>query len=244
MKKFAVLYPKDAYGKEYFNLFWNEVKNQGGEITSVQSYEPKETDFNTSIKKLVGTFYVNDRKKEYNKLLAEWKLKNKNSRKHPPADLLPPVVDFDALFIPDNSRAVGQIAPMLAYNNVKDVVLIGTNLWNTSSLVRRGQRYVEKALFVDFISSKEKEFINSNFYKIFYKQFDRTPTHFEAQGYDTGLLILKVLRQDINRRDGFRDSLAEIENFHGVTGIITSVNREFHPPLTLYTVEKGKIVAQ
>src|SRR5690606_20620431 len=48
-KRFAILYPEDAYGTEYANLFWDAVLAAGGEIKAAQSYNPKETDFRASI---------------------------------------------------------------------------------------------------------------------------------------------------------------------------------------------------
>ena len=46
------------------------------------------------------------------------KTKSFNMRITPPKDLFAPVVDFDAIFVPDDIRAIGQIAPMLAYHDI------------------------------------------------------------------------------------------------------------------------------
>ncbi|NCN95375.1 MAG: ABC transporter substrate-binding protein, partial [Bdellovibrionales bacterium] len=45
LKKFAILFPNDAYGVEYANLFWDEVERRGGSISAAQSYSSDETDF-------------------------------------------------------------------------------------------------------------------------------------------------------------------------------------------------------
>ena len=88
---------------------------------------------------MVGTFYLEDRQEEYSRLLREWKKKNPNSRKGPPETLLPPIIGFDAIFIPDDLKALGQIAPMLAFNDVNTVTLLGTNLWNSPEFGKRAQ---------------------------------------------------------------------------------------------------------
>ena len=41
---------------------------------------------------------------------------------------------------------------MLNYYNVEGVTLLGTNIWNQPSLIKRGQKYVEGALFVEDLS--------------------------------------------------------------------------------------------
>ncbi|MBK7845679.1 MAG: hypothetical protein IPJ71_18745 [Bdellovibrionales bacterium] len=59
------------------------------------------------------------------------------------------MIDFEALFIPDGVRSVSQIAPMLAYQEVKGIKLLGTNLWNTPELAEKGEKFAEGAIFFD-----------------------------------------------------------------------------------------------
>src|SRR5690606_38083405 len=109
-KTFGILYPNDSYGTEYATAFWDHVLARGGQVVSVQTYPPEETDFRKVISKLVGTYY-DDRKEEYDLRLKVWKEdpKNQHARAEPPKDLLPPIVRFDALFVPDNAKTTGQI---------------------------------------------------------------------------------------------------------------------------------------
>ena len=46
-----------------------------------------------------------------------------------------PVVDYDAVFIPDAPKKAGLIIPQLAYYDIRDVFLLGTNLWNSDTLL-------------------------------------------------------------------------------------------------------------
>ncbi len=57
LRSFAVLYPREAYGNTFMNLFWDELIRQGGEMVGVEAYEPKQTDFADTIKKLTGLYY-------------------------------------------------------------------------------------------------------------------------------------------------------------------------------------------
>ena len=59
-------------------FFWDEVSARGGVITAAQTYDSKETDFNHIIKRLVGTFYLEDRKDEYKIELKKWMKQHKN----------------------------------------------------------------------------------------------------------------------------------------------------------------------
>ncbi len=208
MKRFAILYPNDAYGVEYANLFWDEVLARGGTIAGAQIYAPTETDFRGPIKRLVGTYYLEDRKSEYQARLRDWYRSQKkiSTRASPPDDILPPIVDFDAIFIPDTPKALGQIAPMLVYQGVSGVRLLGTSVWNTTELVRRGERNVENALFVDSNMLSDPSFKQSKFFKDFLKTFGEEPGMFEAQGFEVGVMLRNSVAGGERSRIGLAES--------------------------------------
>lgn len=54
---FAVLYPEEVYGRTFMGLFWDEVARQGGRLVGLVSYDPRQTDFADTIRKLVGRKY-------------------------------------------------------------------------------------------------------------------------------------------------------------------------------------------
>ena len=245
-KKFAILYPNDPYGVKVSNIFWKKVRKKGGAVTGAQAYPQGETDFSEPIQKLVGTFYLNDRKEEYRQRLRKWyrdQAKKGKRRKKPPVGLLPPVVDFDAVFIPDGIKAFGQIAPMLAYNDVNDVFLMGTNIWNTGEFIRRGQNFVSKALFTDSFHKKDKNFTNSDFYKNYAKTFGKEPSGFSLLGYDSGLVVRSVLNQKIKTRLDFSRQIQKNQKIPGVLNtLVLNKKREFNRPVVLLTAKNGEIV--
>lgn len=244
MKKFAVLFPNDAYGVEFTNLFWDEVKNRGGEIVGAQPYEPGTTDFDGPVRRLVGTFYVEDRIDEYKLRLKKWfkKQKSFNMRITPPKDLLPPVVDFDAIFVPDDIRAIGQIAPMLAYHDISEIKLIGTRVWNTPGLIARGGSYVEDSIFADGLLPTDIGFKNSSFYLSYKKTFGTTPRLMDAEAYDIGILLRRLIEGGENTRIGLAQALKNTTNFQGSLGNLQmNPQRELRRPIFSLTVKEGQI---
>lgn len=244
-KRFAILFPNDAYGVEYANLFWDEVVKRGGTIAAAQSYDPKETDFRDSIKRMVGTYYVEDRQAEYKARMNNW-LKDKKSaraREDVPEDLLPPIVNFDALFVADGPRAVGQIVPMLAYVGVKDVQLIGTNLWNSQDFIRRGQKGVEGAVFVDAAINFSDQLSRSGFYKEYMDTFGEAPGIFEAQGYETAAILRQLIDRGATGRDSLANSLSRLGSFSTIGGQASmSEDRQIVKPLVPLTIKDGQII--
>lgn len=244
-RKFAIIYPNDKYGVEYANLFWDEVLARGGQIVGAQAYDSQETDFSRQIQRLTGTFYVEARSQEYKLLLQDWYKKNPvlGKRQSPPDDLLPPIVRFDALFIPDNTKSAAQIAAMLTFNNVRGVSLLGTNLWNSPTLITRGEKHVEGAVFVDSPLSTGTEFTRTSFYKDFKAAFNEEPNLFSAQGYDAGLLVRQILSSGEASRVGVKQALENLSSFSGALGRLSmNRQRELEWPLQAYMLKGGRFV--
>ncbi len=246
LKRFAILFPNDPYGTEFANFFWDAVRLRGGQITAVQSYDPKETDFRGHVQRLVGNFYVEDRNEEYRLRYRQYLEKNpkRNVRQGSvsPEEILPPIVDFDALFIPDSARAAGQIAPMLAYNDVDNLRLLGTNLWNNPSFVTRGQKFVENAIVVDGLYTGDHSFQASQFVRDFKEVFGEEPGMIEAQAYDSGLLLRQLISGGSSSRIDLQERLAKVKAFPGAFGALDmNAARELQRPISVLTVTGGKL---
>lgn len=242
--KFAILYPEDAYGAEYANLFWDAVIAAGGQIKAAQSYDPKETDFRGPIEKLVGTYYKDDRAQEYKLKYDEWKKKtpNINARTEIPRDFLPPVVDFQALFVPDNTRALGQIAAMLTFQDIKDITLLGTNIWNTPGVIERAGSFSKSIMFVDSFLNQDQRFTGSDFFKRYSQSFGRPPSLFDLQAYDTALIIKDAV-SGVSSRSELQSRLANLRSVKGALNTLDSQSsRDFTRPIVALTINDGRIL--
>jgi ABC-type branched-subunit amino acid transport system substrate-binding protein/outer membrane protein assembly factor BamD (BamD/ComL family) len=226
--RFAILYPNDTYGDNMMNAFWDEVVARKGEIVGVEEYPPDEHDFGKQIERLTGISFLSPWRKAI--------LKKK--------DELRPVVDFDAIYIPDSYRKVGLIAPQLRYHDVKRIVLLGTNLWNNQGLIKIGERFVRGSYFVDgFFPSPSNEQIGV-FNQEFQLTFMRNPDTLAAQAYDTmGLLYYLVGKLGLKTREDLQRSIASQIDFPGVTGRISfDQDGEGMRNLFILTVEGDQIV--
>src|SRR6185369_8431228 len=95
-------------GTEMADLFWDEVDSRGGEVRAVESFAYDQTTFMTPVQKLVGRFWKEARYDYYQglKQIADDKLTGiKRSRAVEQLQkTLAPITDFDAIFIPANSK--------------------------------------------------------------------------------------------------------------------------------------------
>ena len=219
LKRFAILYPANGYGRYFMNKLWDKVESQGGIITAVESYDPKVTDFGTEIKKMVGLFYPrpeSDVEEEEKEKLKEEK---EESEEEPE-----PIIDFDAIFIPDSYERAALIASQLAYYDVVGVRLLGTNLWNSQELIEIAGQYVHGALFPSgFFPGSGYKGVDS-FVDQYKANFGKEPGLLAAMGYDTIRIVKEILREkakDIKTREDLRYALAGNKEFDGVTGPMT-----------------------
>jgi branched-chain amino acid transport system substrate-binding protein len=243
IKRFGVIFPNDAYGTELSNLFWDEVLARGGEITAAQVYSSRETDFRYPVQRLIGTFYIEDRKEEFKvkaKELSE--SKSKKSRTEISDDILDPKVSFDALFIPDSAKSLGQISAMLSFNNVRGVHLLGTNLWNNPSLARRLTNNLNPVIFADGWLNTDSAFLNSAFVKDYKNIFSEDPGLFEIQGYDSAVSLKQLISDGSTSRDSLARALASDRLLNGALGPLKlGSDQELVKPLVLLTVDGGAI---
>jgi ABC-type branched-subunit amino acid transport system substrate-binding protein len=246
MKKFAILYPNDAYGVESANIFWDQVEARGGEITAAQIYDPNSTDFKVVCEKLSGKFYIEARLEEYKAKQKEFsqKARKRSSRENISAeDILDPIVNYDAIFIPDSAKNMGQISAFLSYVGVKDVHLLGTNLWNTPGLARRAGHFQNSLLFVDGFIQDSTAAKNSRFVAEFKSLFHDDPSIMEIQAYESALILRGIIMKGSDNRREVASALNQLENFPGAVGPLSMSNsREVIRPLYSLTLRKGEII--
>ena len=243
LKNYAILYPDEKYGKTFMNLFWDEVISQEGKVVGVESYRPDGTDFADPIKKLVGLYYeVPDELKNIDETANENKT-DKATTENLVETLLSPldeaseswdlkedegpeaVVDFDAIFIPDAPKKSGLIIPQLAFYDVKDTFLFGTNLWHSDTLIDMTFKHAQGAImpdgfFAESRSKNVKQFVDS-----YNEIFHQKPGFIEAVAYDTALILFQMVsRPDVRFRSVLKNELKRLQGFQGVTGLTSFDN--------------------
>ena len=181
LKKVAILYPNEKYGRTYMNLFWDVVDDYGATVVGVEAYDGSQTDFAEAIQKLTGEFF--DIPRHLKDQPAPEDSLNKTDK---------PPIDFQALFIPDSPSRVSLILPQLVFNDATGMYLVGTNLWHHDSLLKDTRGYNRHTIISDgfFDGSSNPE--TQGFVEKFESLYGKRPGFLEAIGYDTTGLIFKA----------------------------------------------------
>jgi len=182
-KTFAVLYPNIPFGVELSDEFWTAVEKRGGTIRGVESYAHDATTFTPEARSLVGRLFMEDRA-EYNEARREVNAEGLDDFRRRKAmekvkKDLEPVIDFEALLLPDSWQRVSLVAPALAVEDIvtnacdkrdlekiqkatgktklKTVTLLGPSTWSSPrnrqtqefELIERGGKFVMCSVYVD-----------------------------------------------------------------------------------------------
>ena len=235
VKNFAVLYPEEKYGTHFMNLFWDEVLKYGGKIVGSEAYNPSHADFKDPIKKLVGLYYeVPDDLKE------KPDVKKSDAENEEPE----PIVDFEAIFIPDAPNKVGLIIPQLAFHDIEDVYLLGTNLWHSKKLVDMTKEYIQRAIIPDGFFSESTSRRVRDFVENYEKAYSEKPGFIEAIAYDTSMILFQILRRpDVRSRNAIKNQLMHLKDFQGVTGLTSFTDKgDVKKELSLLRIKGDKFV--
>jgi len=152
-----------------------------------------------------------------------------------------PLVDFEALFIPDSAKTAGMILPQLAYYDVNDVFLLGTNLWHSDSLIELAGKYARKAVIVDGFFAGSAYRPVKRFVQRFVSVYGRRPGVIEAFAYDTAAMVMRILADPaLKLRFQVQRRLAAVFDDQAVTGpTVFDPSGEARKPLYLLRI-KGK----
>ncbi len=219
-RRFAILAPENAFGEDMASEFTAVANKLGGRIVGYETYPPDTKDFQAPVQKLAGVSDPRYRKMESAKL--DTFIKEQTEKTHRPSKArLPPVVDFDAVFLPDGPRAAAQIAASLAYFDVSGITLLGTSEWNSDQLYKRGGRLVEGALFPAGLiltsnNAKQREFVRQ-----YAEAYGNMPDLLAAQAYEAFELVAKAARSSAGSRNSAVSELAALTKFESPLGVLS-----------------------
>ena len=228
-KTFAVLYPNTPFGTEFSNEFWDAIEARGGQIRGAENYDHDQTTFTDEAKKLVGRYFLEDRADYYEKLrdIREASTDEFKRRKalEKMKKALDPVVDFEALLIPDSWQRVSLVAPALAVEDLitnacdkkdieriqkttgkdkmKTVTLLGPSSWSSKKgasgdpeLLERGGKFVLCSVYVDAFYEGSERAQTKAFVSSFRETYKESNiTLLDVVGYDTGAMVRQVIER-------------------------------------------------
>jgi branched-chain amino acid transport system substrate-binding protein len=235
LEKVAILYPDEPYGRLYMQLFREAVDEYNGQVAEVEAYDGTATDFAAPIRKLT---------KDISRL-SDLSKKGISSENHLDTDKSDKImVDFQALFIPDSASRINMILPQLAFNDVRGIVLLGTNLWHHESLPDQTKGYNRHAVITDGYFGSSRKPATVRFENAFTALYGESPGYLEAIFYDTVQMLLSTAMDPaVVTRHQLKDALLAGTLFEGATGTtLLDTTGAARKELFLITIKNDRFV--
>ena len=274
LKRFGIMYPKHAFGIELMGHFWDALDARQAEITAIESYAHDQTTFTTEARSLVGRGLGGGGGEVASCRSAASGISNDYRRKKALEgcnDRTRPLIDFEALFIPDSYKTVGFVVPALVAEDmlmttskfavdsykkatgnagVRSVQLLGASTWNDPDVAVRLGRQVDGAVFVDGFDMGDQTPLVQRFVDGFNRGARSRPSLLEAQTYDAARIIGALLEGNTvtspdkkpTTRAEMRAALDAVEGFVGVTGTIGfDAEGDSVTPVRFFRIEREKV---
>jgi branched-chain amino acid transport system substrate-binding protein len=202
--RFAVFYPDDRYGHRFREAFLQAVDAQGGQVTVQAAYAPGQADFSSLIRPLIRGYQKLDLYRNFVDLApGEPRDRQRIYRAK---------VNFDAVFIPDGPETGVQISQQLRFHDIRDVILLGTNIWKRKALDGAGNALLPVVFPVDFDPDSPEETVQT-FVADYTEAFGEPPDYFAAAGFEAALQVMSHLS---NPRVTSRTQLMQTLNFRDI----------------------------
>ncbi|MBI2132015.1 MAG: penicillin-binding protein activator [Candidatus Tectomicrobia bacterium] len=230
LRQFAVLYPDDTDGRELARFFAESVHRLGGQIAKSIPFPHDANDFGPQMRALGG--------------LDDTQLaRQRRALGLKPNEPFRLTLPFEALFVPAYQDKAVLIAPQIPFYNMHGIQLLGGHGWDSEELLRFGERYVERATFVDGFFADSEEPRVARFTKEYTQLFGRKPDIFSALGYDAAKIVFEGLVKGAKTRRQMRDYLASLRGFEGIMGLTDmGLDGDALRQLFVLTVKRKKIV--
>ncbi len=229
---FAVFAPDSAYGEEAATLFAEEAAERGVTVTVSELYDAQATDYMPYAQKL-GRKDYDARASEFASLRRRAREAGRDSSKV----VLPPVIDFDAIFLPESASRLPLVAAALAYEEFPigtfrtskggdTVPLLGLSSWNNTHLIAAGGSYTRTGVFTDVFIPPPTDAYDwdpaegwQEFVDDYRDATTRTPTPIEALAVDAGLWVSEAAASSPRTRAAMLTALANHVPEGSVTGV-------------------------
>jgi hypothetical protein len=157
-KRVAVLRPTNRKSDSLVSYFKAAVVAAGSQISEDLMYTPGNFDSMEAVSRQLFGIDLSTRKDEFRRAYraAKRRAQKANVPFNPRMVSLKPIVNFDAVFIPDDFRTVRHFAKLFKYHGVSNLKMIGNHEWRSPALVSPWDEFMQDAVFADFIGSYTK----------------------------------------------------------------------------------------
>lgn len=222
-KNIAVICSDSERGKAYINEIWMQTLGTDIKVVDVQSYPKGVKDFRDPVAKILGLKYPRFRQEEFDFMKEIFDLKKSTIRR---IQALPPLINFDWVYIPTYPQDAIQIIPSFAYYDAHRLNFIGSPSWRSRILnkVKTGHIY--------FIGDGIDQ-VGENILNEFINQYKIRPRLIEINAFEAANLAEQFIPQNGHNRNSYNNQIRNTRSLQGLTGKFQLLDgiwiKEMHP---------------
>ena len=215
IKKFGprmgVIFPDNEGGKAYVEEIWRKATQKNLQVTSVASFPKNTHDYRDTAQLFLGLKYPRERSEEIRIVEDVYAYEKSSIRR---VQTLPPVLDFDWVFLATYPHEATQLIPTLGYYDANRIKVIGGPSWASKSMVKE-----QKNLGTLYFVGDDPKDINQEMLNKFQEIYGKPAGLIEILSLDAMKIGAEALRTtgEVSSRDEFDSKLKTHGKLSGLT---------------------------
>lgn len=237
-RKVSAMFPDNSYGWDAMEQAVELFERRGISIEEMQIYAPGTTDFNDPLERMTRLDFRELREYE---LCPEDPEDPKEQACVSSLRDMPPLINFEVLFVPDSAETLGLLLPMLPFLQIYGVQVVGLSSYHSELLLERAGSAAEGVVFTEGFYS-ETDNVQTRFFVDSYENLSQEePGRIAAESFDALMLLVKQMSEKTGpiRRDDLAQELRSTFEFAGVTGNIYAEGQQLRKDPKLIVVRDG-----
>jgi ABC-type branched-subunit amino acid transport system substrate-binding protein len=232
--RLGVIFPENEGGKAYVEEIWRKANEKKVQVTSLSGFPKNTHDYRDPVQLFLGLKYPRERSEELRIVENVYSLEKSTIRR---VQTLPPVLDFDWLFLASYPHEATQIIPTLGYYDANRIKVIGGPSWVAKSLVKE-----QKNLGTLYFVGEDPKDINQQMLNKFQELYGKPATLIEILSLDA----MKLGSEALNVASGStnRDEFDSKIKSSGLKGLATTWNFKdgvWLKKMDAMTISRGEI---
>jgi outer membrane PBP1 activator LpoA protein len=240
IKKFGprigVIYPDNESGKSYVDEIWRQSSQKNLQITSIASFPKNTHDYRDTAQLFLGLKYPRERSEELRILDDVYALEKTSIRR---LQTLPPVLDFDWVFLATFPHEATQLIPTLGYYDASRIKIIGGPSWVSKSMVKE-----QKNLGTLYFVGDDPKDLNRELLNKFQDIYGKPPGLIEILALDAMKVGSEVLRVsgEVGTRDEFDSKMLAQGSLKGISSEWVFKDKIWIKKMNAMAITKGEVV--
>ena len=131
--RLGIIYPENEGGKAYADEIWRKANQKNIQVTSLATFQKNTHDYRDTAQLFLGLKHERERSEELNILEDVYALEKTAIRR---VQTLPPVIDFDWVFLATYPHEATGLIPTLGYYDANRIKLVGGPSWVSKAMVK------------------------------------------------------------------------------------------------------------